>query len=104
MNISLTAYQTGFTFQKFGFALPYILVLWYVINKIAKFIVGKQRAAQRQAAGLEEQSHLSEKLNRKDVEYEYIKKQIESYTPEWSLSHLVNICVVPIDLDDDSDI
>ena len=54
MNISLTAYQTGFTFQKFGFALPYILVLWWVINKIAKFIVGKQRAAQRQAAGLEE--------------------------------------------------
>lgn len=54
MNLSLTAYQTGFAFQKFGFALPYILVLWLFINKVAKFIVNKQRAAQRQAAGLEE--------------------------------------------------
>ena len=54
MSLSLTAYQKGFKFQKFGSALPYILVLWLMINYLAKFIVGKQRAAQRQAAGLEE--------------------------------------------------
>lgn len=54
MNLSLTAYQTAFQYQKFGPSLPYILVLWVIINYLAKFIVGKQRAAQRQAAGLEE--------------------------------------------------
>ena len=54
MNLSLTAYQTGFQFQKFGYALPYILVLWVFINIIAKQIVKRQRATQKQAAGLEE--------------------------------------------------
>ena len=54
MNLSLTAYQNGFQFQKFGFALPYILVLWLFINMVAKQIVKRQRAAQKQAAGLEE--------------------------------------------------
>ncbi|MBR2764504.1 MAG: sugar ABC transporter permease [Blautia sp.] len=54
MNLSLTAHLTGFKFQKFGYALPYILVLWLIVNYAAKFIVGKQRAAQKQAAGLEE--------------------------------------------------
>ena len=54
MNLSLTAYQTGFHFQKFGAALPYILVLWLFINLVAKQIVKRQRAAQRQALGLEE--------------------------------------------------
>ena len=53
MNLSLTAYQTGFQFQKFGYALPY-MVLWVFINIIAKQIVKRQRAAQKQAAGLEE--------------------------------------------------
>ncbi|MEF9839871.1 MAG: sugar ABC transporter permease [Lachnospiraceae bacterium] len=54
MNLSLTAYQTGFQFQKFGFALPYILTLWVFINIIAKQIVKRQRAAQNQAAGKDE--------------------------------------------------
>lgn len=54
MSLSLTAYQSGFRFQKFGFALPYILVLWIIINVAAKQIVKRQRAAQKQAAGLEE--------------------------------------------------
>ena len=54
MNLSLTAYQNGFQFQKFGIALPYILVLWLFINIVAKQIVKRQRAAQKQAAGLEE--------------------------------------------------
>lgn len=53
MNLSLTSYQTGFKFQKFGYALPYILVLWLIVNYAAKFIVKKQRAAQKQASGLE---------------------------------------------------
>lgn len=54
MSLTLTAYQTGFRFQKFGFALPYILILWLVVNVSAKQIVKRQRAAQKQAAGLEE--------------------------------------------------
>lgn len=51
MNLSLTAYQTGFQFQKFGFALPYILVLWIFINIVAKQIVKRQRMAQKLASG-----------------------------------------------------
>ena len=54
MSLTLTAYQTGFRFQKVGFALPYILILWLVVNVAAKQIVKRQRAAQKQAAGLEE--------------------------------------------------
>ncbi len=54
MSLSLTAYQTGFKFQRFAAALPYVLVLWLVVNVVAKQIVKRQRAAQRQAAGLEE--------------------------------------------------
>ncbi|MBQ3891538.1 MAG: sugar ABC transporter permease [Lachnospiraceae bacterium] len=54
MSLSLTAYQKGFKFQKFGAAIPYILVLWLIINIAAKRIVNRQRAAQKQAAGLEE--------------------------------------------------
>ena len=54
MSLSLTAYQQGFKFQKFGAALPYILILWLIINIVAKEIVKRQRAAQKQAAGLDE--------------------------------------------------
>ena len=54
MSLSLTAYQKGFKFQKFGGAIPYILVLWLLINIAAKRIVNLQRSAQKQAAGLEE--------------------------------------------------
>ena len=54
MNLSLTSYQIGFQFQKFGYALPYILILWVFINIVAKRIVKKQREAQKQATGLEE--------------------------------------------------
>ncbi|MBR2256424.1 MAG: sugar ABC transporter permease [Blautia sp.] len=54
MSLSLTAYQKGFKFQKFGAAIPFILVLWLVINISAKQIVKLQRAAQKQATGLEE--------------------------------------------------
>ena len=54
MNLSLTSYQTGFQFQKFGFALPYILVLWVFINIVAKQIVKRQRMAQKLASGQDE--------------------------------------------------
>ena len=54
MSLSLTAYQKGFKFQKFGAAIPFILVLWLIINIAAKQIVRLQRAAQKQATGLEE--------------------------------------------------
>ena len=53
MNLSLTAHLTGFKFQKFGYALPFILVLWLIVNITAKQIVKRQRAAQKQASGLE---------------------------------------------------
>jgi multiple sugar transport system permease protein len=54
MNLSLTSYQTAFQYQKLGAAMPYILILWVIINYLAKFIVNKQREANRQAHGLEE--------------------------------------------------
>jgi hypothetical protein len=54
MSLSLTAYQKGFKFQKFGAAIPFILILWLIINIAAKRIVHLQRNAQKQAAGLEE--------------------------------------------------
>ncbi|MBR2527367.1 MAG: sugar ABC transporter permease [Blautia sp.] len=54
MSLSLTAYQKGFKFQKFGAAIPYILILWLIINIAAKRIVNLQRTAQKRAAGLEE--------------------------------------------------
>ncbi|MDR2097470.1 MAG: sugar ABC transporter permease [Spirochaetaceae bacterium] len=52
MNISLTSYLTAFTYQQLGRALPYLLVLWFVVNNTAKFLVGKQRKYAKEAAGL----------------------------------------------------
>jgi multiple sugar transport system permease protein len=54
MNLSLSAYQTGFQFMKVGYSLPYILVLWLFINFCAKRIVKLQRHAQNVAAGRDE--------------------------------------------------
>ena len=51
MNISLTGYLNGFTYQKLASALPYLLVLWFIINKTAKFLVKRQRYLAKQAAG-----------------------------------------------------
>lgn len=53
MNISLTAYLTGFTYQSLAKALPYLLVLWGIVNVSARFIVNRQRQLTRQAAGLQ---------------------------------------------------
>jgi multiple sugar transport system permease protein len=52
MNISLTSYLTAFTYQQLGRALPYLLVLWVVVNVTAKFLVEKQRKYAKEAAGL----------------------------------------------------
>ncbi len=51
MNLSLTGYIQGFTYQKLASALPYLLVLWLIINKTAKFLVKRQRFLAKQAAG-----------------------------------------------------
>ncbi|MDO4272990.1 MAG: sugar ABC transporter permease [Eubacteriales bacterium] len=51
MNISLTGYITGFTYQKLATALPFLLILWFIINKTAKFLVKRQRFLAKQAAG-----------------------------------------------------
>lgn len=52
MNISLTSYITAFTYQQPGRALPYLLMLWLVVNITAKKIVEKQRKYAKEAAGL----------------------------------------------------
>jgi ABC-type sugar transport systems, permease components len=51
MNISLVGYINGFTYQKLASALPFLLVLWFMINKTAKFLVKRQRRVANQAAG-----------------------------------------------------
>ena len=53
MNISLTGYLTGFTYQNLGKALPYLLVPWCLVNVSARFIVKRQRQLTLQAAGRE---------------------------------------------------
>lgn len=40
MNTSLKAYQTAFTYSNVGKAIPFILVLWFIINYISKKLVG----------------------------------------------------------------
>ncbi|GMO29647.1 MAG: sugar ABC transporter permease [Spirochaetaceae bacterium] len=52
MNISVTSYITGFVYQRLGRALPYLLVLWIIVNISAKFLVEKQRKYAKEAAGL----------------------------------------------------
>lgn len=51
MNLSITAYNTGFAFLKFGESLPYILVLWVIIYIIAQFLVKKWAQVQKSASG-----------------------------------------------------
>lgn len=51
MNLSLTGYITGFTYQKLATALPFLLVLWFVNNKTAKVLVKRQRQLAKQATG-----------------------------------------------------
>ena len=51
MNLSVTAYNTGFAFLKFGKSLPYILVLWVLIYIISQKLVKNWLSVQKTAAG-----------------------------------------------------
>ena len=51
MNLSLTAYNKGFYYKRFGESMPHILVLWIFIYIIAKILVGKWLKVQKAAAG-----------------------------------------------------
>lgn len=51
MNISMSAYMTAFKYSRVGLAMPYLLVLWVIINYAAKAIVKRQRKLARQAQG-----------------------------------------------------
>ena len=53
MNISITSYLTAFTYQRLASAMPYLLILWVVVNITASIIVKKQRKYAKEAAGLE---------------------------------------------------
>ena len=52
MNISITSYLTAFTYQRLSRAMPYLLILWVVVNITANIIVKKQRKFAKEAAGL----------------------------------------------------
>ena len=51
MSLSVTAYTRAFLYQKFSGALPFILVLWFIVNTVAKRIVTSWRKSQYQATG-----------------------------------------------------
>lgn len=51
MNISLSGYMTAFQYQRLGEALPYLLVLWTIVNFSAKWLVTRQRKLAKQAQG-----------------------------------------------------
>ena len=51
MSLSVTAYTRAFLYQKFSGALPFILVLWFIVNTVAKRIVTAWRKSQYQATG-----------------------------------------------------
>ena len=51
MNLSLTAYNKGFAFLKFGEAMPYILFLWVIIYFISKKLVSNWLQVQKRASG-----------------------------------------------------
>jgi multiple sugar transport system permease protein len=51
MNLSITAYSKGFTFQKLGAALPYILVLWIIVFLVSQKLVKRWLVMRRTASG-----------------------------------------------------
>lgn len=51
MNLSVTAYNTGFAFLNLGKSLPYILVLWLIIYIISKRLVKNWLSVQKRASG-----------------------------------------------------
>lgn len=51
MNLSLTAYNKGFFYKRFGESMPYILFLWVAIYIISKKLVGNWLRVQKTASG-----------------------------------------------------
>jgi len=51
MNLSITAYNTGFAYKNLGQAMPYVLIMWIIINIISKRLVKGWQSAQKTAAG-----------------------------------------------------
>ena len=51
MNLSITAYNTGFAYKNLGKAMPYVLIMWIIINLISKRLVKGWQSAQKTAAG-----------------------------------------------------
>lgn len=51
MNLSLTGYTKGFSFMRFGEAMPYLLILWIFIYIISKKLVGNWLTTQKLASG-----------------------------------------------------
>jgi multiple sugar transport system permease protein len=51
MNLSITAYNTGFAYKALGRAMPYVLIMWIVINIISQRLVKGWQSAQKIAAG-----------------------------------------------------
>jgi multiple sugar transport system permease protein len=51
MNLSLTGYTKGFSFMRFGEAMPYLLILWVAIYIISKKLVGNWLTTQKLASG-----------------------------------------------------
>ncbi|MDR2411014.1 MAG: sugar ABC transporter permease [Bacteroidales bacterium] len=51
MNLSITAYNTGFAYKALGRAMPYVLIMWVLINMISQRLVKGWQSAQKTAAG-----------------------------------------------------
>jgi multiple sugar transport system permease protein len=51
MNLSITAYNLGFAFKQLARSMPYVLVMWIIINIISQCLVKRWLAAQKTAAG-----------------------------------------------------
>lgn len=69
MSLSVTAYTQGYMYQKFASALPYILVLWIIVNISANLIVKQWRKSQSQAAGREPEEEPKRRGRRKNREF-----------------------------------
>ena len=53
LSLSVSAYTRGYMYQKFSSALPFILILWLIVNITASQIVKAWRRSQYQATGKE---------------------------------------------------
>jgi multiple sugar transport system permease protein len=51
MNLSITAYNTGFAYKHLGESMPYLLVMWIIIYFVSQKLVKRWLQAQKTAAG-----------------------------------------------------